>query len=364
MPPNTYVLAGVNTYSKEIATVKTIFVVDDSKTNLLMAEQVLSGSYEVVTVSAAVTMFKLLENIIPDLILLDIMMPDIDGFEALKMLKANSKYRDIPVMFLTSKSDGATEARGFDMGVMDFITKPFFGAVLINRIKKHLAIEDIVRERTEALNQRTDKLLCLQNNMISALANMVENRDKLTGKHLERTASFMRILINAFIKQGVYYNELIKWNVDAVISSSRLHDLGKIVVTDNILNKCGKLTEAEFEIIKTHTTEGERIISDIIGDLGDEEFFIYTKICAATHHERWDGTGYPRGLAGEDIPLQGRIMALADVYDALVSERPYKNALSHEEAVDIICENKGSHFDPKIVDVFMGVHELFRAVPM
>ncbi|MCL2500568.1 MAG: response regulator [Defluviitaleaceae bacterium] len=334
---------------------KTIFVVDDNSANLMMAEEVLSDQYEVITISSAVTMFELLEDVIPDLILLDIMMPDIDGFEALKKLKANSKYVDIPVMFLTGKSDGATEARGFELGVMDFITKPFFGAVLINRIKKHLAIETLIQERTQLLRSRTDKLLRLQNSMTSVLANMVENRDKLTGTHIQRTASYMKLLISALLKKGVYYDELIGWNTDIVISSSRLHDLGKIAVTDTILNKPGKLTPEEFDVIKTHTIEGENIINDIINESGDEEFLRCALLCAGNHHERWDGTGYPRGLKGEEIPLHGRIMALADVYDALVSERPYKPAFSHERAVVIIKENDGTHFDPNIVEVFLEI---------
>jgi putative two-component system response regulator len=342
---------------------KTIFVVDDNSANLLMAEEVLSDQYEVITISSATIMFELLDEIIPDLILLDIMMPDIDGFDALKKLKANSKYGDIPVMFLTSKTDSATEARGFEMGVMDFISKPFFGAVLLNRIKKHLAIEDLIQERTALLEQRTKKLLRLQNSMTSVLANMVENRDKLTGKHIERTAAYMRILIGCMLKNGVYYNDLVEWNADLVISSSRLHDLGKIAVSDQILNKPGKLDTEEYDIIKTHASEGEKIIDDIINESGDEEFLFFAKQCAASHHEKWDGSGYPNGLKGEEIPLLGRIMALADVYDALVSERPYKEAYTHGRALEIIAENRGTHFDPQIVDVFIAFNGLFAEVP-
>jgi putative two-component system response regulator len=341
---------------------KTIFVVDDNSANLLMAEEVLSDQYEVITISSAVTMFELLEEVIPDLILLDIMMPDIDGFDALKKLKANSKYADIPVMFLTSKADGATEARGFELGVMDFITKPFYGAVLINRIKKHLAIEELIHERTELLKTRTEKLLRLQNSMTSVLANMVENRDKLTGQHIQRTASYMKLLINALLQHHVYYDELIEWNKDIVISSARLHDLGKIAVTDTILNKPGKLTPEEFEIIKTHASEGEKIIDDIICESGNEEFLLFAKLCAGSHHERWDGTGYPRGLKGEEIPLQGRIMALADVYDALVSERPYKSAYTHKDSVEIIKEHSGTQFDPNIVEIFLKITDDFESV--
>ena len=341
---------------------KKIFVVDDNSANLLMADDVLSDYYDVITFLSAPTMFNLLDKIIPDLILLDIMMPEMDGFAALTLLKENRKYADIPVMFLTSKNDAETEARGFEMGVMDFITKPFSGPVLLNRIKKHLMLESIIADRTSKLQQRTEKLLRLQSNMASVLANMVESRDKLTGKHIERTAAYLEILIKTMLEKGLYKDELLKWDLDLITSSARLHDLGKIVVSDLLLNKPGKLTTDEFEIIKTHSSEGENIIEDIIDGSDDEEFLVYAKVCAGSHHEKWDGSGYPRGLKGDDIPLLGRIMAIADVYDALVSERTYKEAFSHEKSVGIILENKGLHFEPEIVDIFLEVEPLFEKV--
>ena len=343
---------------------KKIFVVDDNSANLLMADEVLSDHYDVFTLLSASIMFELLENVIPDLILLDILMPEMDGFTALENLKKNPNYKDIPVMFLTSKNEPEVEARGFEMGVMDFITKPFSGPVLLNRIKKHLLIEDVISDRTSELQKRTEKLLRLQNKMASVLATMVENRDKLTGKHIERTAAYIEILINAMVEKGLYQEELEYWDTDVVVLSARLHDLGKIVVTDLILNKPGELSPEEFEIIKSHSAEGENIIDDIIEGTGDEDFLLHAKICAGSHHERWDGTGYPRGLAGKEIPLQGRIMAVADVYDALVSERPYKEAFSHKRATDIIRDNKGILFDPEIVDIFLEVEGLFERAVM
>jgi len=341
---------------------KTIFVVDDNTVNLMTADKTLSDWYNVVTFASASTMFDFLNNTVPDLILLDIMMPDIDGFEALKRLRADNRYMDIPVIFLTSKNDAATEALGFEMGVMDFISKPFSGPVLLNRIKTHLHIEEIITERTEMLKQRTEKLLRLQNSMTSVLADMVENRDRLTGEHITRTTGFIKILIDAMIERELYTEEMKNWDIESVISSARMHDLGKIAVTDLILNKPGKLSKEEFDIIKTHAAEGEKIIDDIIKQSGDEEFLNNAKLFAGYHHEWWDGTGYPRGLKGMEIPLQGRIMAIVDVYDALVSERPYKKAFTHEKAVEIILENKGKQFDPKIVDVFNQVNELFLKV--
>jgi len=348
---------------------KTIFVVDDNTINLMTADKTLSDSYNVITFASALAMFEFLNNTLPDLILLDIMMPDIDGFEALKRLKTDARYADIPVIFLTSKNDAATEALGFEMGVLDFISKPFSEPVLLNRIKTHLHIEELIVERTaiinnqtEMLKQRTEKLLRLQNSMVSVLSSIVENRDKLTGEHISRTTLFIKILIDEMIRRDLYADEMKNWDFDVVISSARMHDLGKITVTDLILNKPGKLTEGEYDIIKTHAVEGENIIDDIISKSGDEIFLQNAKLFAGNHHEWWDGTGYPRGLKGTDIPLQGRIMAVADVYDALVSERSYKKALTHKEAVEIILENKGKQFDPEIIDMFCEINDLFEKV--
>ena len=334
---------------------KTIFVVDDNTVNLLTAEETLSDQYNVITLASASLMFEYLENVMPDLILMDIMMPETDGFDALKQLRNNRRYADIPLIFLTSKSDAATESLGFEMGALDFITKPFSGPVLLNRIKTHLGIEDIIRARTDNLNR-------LKNSIVSVLANMVEHRDTVTGNHIERTTRYVKILLDAMQKRGAYAEEITQWDLDLLISSSRLHDIGKIAITDLILNKTDRLTPEEFEIIKTHAAEGEKIIDSIIVESGDEIFLHYAKLFAGYHHERWDGTGYPRGLQGEEIPLQGRIMALADVYDALVSDRPYKKAFPHEDAVKIIAESKGTQFDPKIVDIFLEISDLFEEV--
>jgi len=334
---------------------KTIYVVDDSMLYLMAAQKALEDSYVVVKLSSATSMFEALNSVIPDLIILDIIMPDMDGIEALRKLKADNLYAGIPVVFLTGKKDDVTEALGFELGAVDFITKPFSKPVLVNRIKTHLDIEGVIRERTE-------KLLRLQGSLVSVLANMVENRDTLTGHHIERTTGYLAVLLEAMNKHGLYSDEISDWDFESTLWSARLHDIGKIAVTDLILNKPDKLTASEYEIMKTHTIEGERLIDEIIKESGDAPFLQNAKLFAGTHHERWDGTGYPRGLKGTDIPLQGRIMAIADVYDALVSERPYKSAFSHEKAVEIILESKGSSFDPQVVDIFNAVNESFAQV--
>jgi len=341
---------------------KIIFVVDDNDTNLSMAKEALKEQYRVMTLPTAAKMFAMLEKIMPDLILLDIEMPEMDGFEALQRLKDNQAHADIPVIFLTSMTDASVEVRGFQLGVIDFITKPFSAPVLINRLKTHLDIDELIRERTTQLRDKTVQLQNLQNAIIISFADMVENRDHETGGHVDRTASYIKILAESMGERGVYAEEIYNLDMDLFVSSARLHDVGKISISDLILNKPGKLNAEEFEIMKTHTIEGEKTIDQIASRADNVEFLRNAKLFAGNHHERWDGTGYPRGLAGTGISLQGRIMAIADVYDALVSERPYKGPFTAEEAERIIIENAGTYFDPKIVDAFNSVKDKFKAV--
>jgi putative two-component system response regulator len=227
--------------------------------------------------------------------------------------------------------------------------------VLLNRIKTHLNIDELIRERTAQLHR-------LQNSIISVLADVVENRDKGTGGHIERTSKYIKILIEEMKQRDVYEDEIREWDIEKMISSARMHDLGKISITDAIINKPGKLTDSEFEIMKSHVIEGERIIDEIIAKTGEGDFLRNARLFAGTHHERWDGRGYPRNLKGAEIPLQGRIMAIVDVYDALVSERPYKKAFTEEEAVEIIMQNSGTHFDPNIAALFHDIKEQIKTV--
>jgi putative two-component system response regulator len=341
---------------------RTIFVVDDSDTCLSMAEEALESQYCVMTLPSAARMFAMLEKVMPDLILLDISMPEMDGHTALRLLKSNEKTAKIPVIFLTSHADALVEAHSFDMGVIDFIIKPFSTIVLQNRIKMHLDVDGIIRERTEHLEQRTKQMEFLSDNIVAILADVVESRDHSTGGHIERTTIQTKILIDAMLERNLYANEISDWNSDLVASSARLHDIGKITIPDSILNKPGKLTDEEYEIMKKHVKAGEHIIDKIIDRTQEEAFWNKAKTFASYHHERWDGTGYPHGLKGLEIPLQGRVLALVDVYDALVSERPYKKALEHKKAVEIIMSESGIHFDPKIVEVFLEVHERFMNI--
>jgi len=338
---------------------KTIFIVDDNTINLQTAKEVLSEQYKVITLSSAPIMFEFLDNVVPELILLDIMMPELDGFSALKQLRADTRYAKIPVIFLTSKSDADTEALGFEMGVVDFIHKPFSPAVLRTRIKTHLNIDELIRDRTKQLTEQKEELLQLKNSIVFTMADLVENRDNNTGGHVDRTAMYMKMLIDEMYAQGVYADEMQSWNIEAVISSARLHDIGKIAISDLILNKPGKLTIEEYEIMKTHSVEGARIIDNAIGRTRNAEFLHNARTIALYHHERWDGTGYPRGLQGTDIPLLGRMMAVVDVYDAITSARSYKEALPNATATFIITQESGRHFEPVIARTFIAALEKY-----
>ncbi|MDR0222031.1 MAG: response regulator [Oscillospiraceae bacterium] len=348
---------------------KTIFLVDDNVTNLNIGKDILTEKYNVVTIPSARKMFDMLLRIIPDLILLDIEMPELNGYEAIKLLKSNEATCDIPVIFLTVLGDSSSELAGLTLGAVDYISKPFSPQLLAKRIEVHMTIES-QKEKLKNYNEnllgmvheKTKTVMDLQNAILRTIAELVECRDYTTGGHIERTQNYLQILIDALGKSGLYKSEIKDWNIDFFLQSSQLHDVGKIGVKDSILNKPDKLTAEEFDEMKTHTTFGVEVIEKIQKSTVEEAFLEHAKIFAGTHHEKWDGTGYPKGLSGRDIPLQGRLMAIADVYDALISERPYKKAFSHEDAVKIIANGKGTHFDPMLVDVFMQNEREFKRV--
>ena len=332
---------------------KTIFVVDDSTMNLLMVKDALCEHYKVFTFSSVVKMLTILEKITPDLIILDIEMPLINGFETLKILKSDELTKKIPVIFFTVIPDVRVEASGFALGAVDFIRKPITKITLLSRIKTHLDIDELIHKQTSHIEK-------LQYGTILVLANIIENRDKSTGSHVERTVSYLQILVKAMLKHGLKSDLFNDKTMDLFVSSSRMHDVGKIVLSDALLNKPGKLTPEEYEEVKKHTLSGEKIIDDIIKITDGAYFLQNAKFFAAYHHECWDGSGYPYGLKEREIPLNGRIMKIADMYDALVSERPYKKPMTHKQAVDIIMDGSGTAIDPEIAKVFYKIHEEFN----
>jgi putative two-component system response regulator len=348
-----------------------IILVDDNPSNLRTGKNVLSEKYEVYTAPSAAKLFDLLGDIKPAMILLDIEMPEMNGYEAIKILKAGENTKNIPVIFLTGKTDTENELEGLDLGAIDYITKPFMPPLLLKRIEVHLLVEaqkkTLEAQQKELKNfndnlqkmvdEKTKTVLDLQDGILKTVADLVESRDDITGGHIERTQRGVGLLVEALRDHPVFGREVSEWDIKLLLQSSQLHDVGKIAISDRILQKPGRLDMEEFEEMKKHAAFGVQIIEKIETSTSASDFLKYAKIFAGTHHEKWDGSGYPNGLAGEKIPLQGRIMALADVYDALVSERSYKKAFSHTEAVKIIKEGKESQFDPALVDIFITVIE-------
>ncbi|MDR2739137.1 MAG: response regulator [Treponema sp.] len=341
--------------------------VDDDVTSLALGKSILSQKYDIITIPSGEKFFVLLEKVQPNLILLDVEMPGMNGYEVLKRLKANPKYADIPVIFLTSRSDTSSELEGLSLGAIDYISKPFSPPLLLKRIELHLLVvtqTERLKEFNTNLQQmvkaKTKTVLDMQNSVLKTVANLVEYRDEVTGGHIERTRGYLEILLDAMFAQKLHADEIKTWDRDFFLQSSQLHDVGKISIRDNILLKPDKLTDEEFNIMKKHTLFGVQIIEEIQKDTSESSFLTYAKILAGTHHEKWNGTGYPYGLAGENIPLGGRLMAIADVYDALISVRPYKTPLTHEKAMQIIVEGKGTQFDPDLIELFLSVADKFN----
>ena len=348
---------------------KMVILVDDDPTNLTIGSKTLEKEYDVVTLNSGARLLKMLEKTIPDLILLDVDMPEMDGYEVIKQIKNDKKLAHIPVIFLTAKNDSNSELEGLSLGAVDYITKPFSPPLLLKRIYMHLLIESQKQELVnfnehlqEMVEVKAKTVLELQNAVLKTMAELVEYRDNITGRHIERTQNYLRILINEMESTGLYHVEVSSWNVELVLHSALLHDVGKIAIDDIILRKPGRLTEEEFDKIKVHTTFGEEVIESIKKSTSQQDFLIHAGILASTHHEKWDGSGYPKGLKGKEIPLLGRLMAIADVYDALVSVRPYKTALTHDQAVDIIKKSSGTHFDPALVGLFLNISDEFEKI--
>ena len=355
---------------------KTVFLVDDDITSLAVGKKALSDMYNVFTLGSSAALFEMLESIQPDLILLDVNMPEVSGYETIEQIKSSEKTKEIPVIFLTAVEDDQEEDKGFSLGAFDYIIKPFSPPVLIKRIEVCLLLQEQQRELqgqkqellflnndlSQQVEEKTRVVVELKNALLSTLANLVEYRDEVTGNHIERTQNYIKCLMSAMREKRIYEAEMAGWDEEIILQSCQLHDVGKISVKHDVLFKPGALTPEEFDEIKKHTTFGEEIIIHLKQKTTDSDFLEYARVFAISHHEKWDGSGYPKGLSGEEIPLLGRMMAVADVYDALVEARPYKEPLPHEEAMKIILAGKGSHFDPTLVDLFAVIHTEFEKI--
>lgn len=346
---------------------KKIALVDDHISNLTVGRNALADVYDVFTVPSGERLLQLMKKVTPDMILLDIDMPEMSGYDVIRKLKSDPDTADIPVVFLTTRIDMSSEIECFLLGAVDYIHKPFSATLLLQRIEAHLLVdeqrkkqqdhsarlEEMVREKIQQINK-------MQMETFEVFAGILAHRDAEAGEHSERTHRYMRILVDACVDSGIYHDETKDWDAELLVMLSRLHDLGKLSIPDSILCKVGRLTAEEFEQMKQHTTFGAEIIKDMPRFMGD--VMEIAEAMARGHHERWDGGGYPHGLSGEEVPLPARLLAIADVYDALVSPRTYKPTFSHEKALEIILEGRGTQFDPRLVDLFATVAHKFMEV--
>lgn len=349
----------------------TILMVDDNPNNLVLVNNLLRQDYRIKVANNGLTALRIAAGTEqPDLILLDIMMPELDGYEVCRRLKADPYLRDIPVIFLTARSSVEDERHGLELGAVDYITKPISPPIMLARIQTHLKLKasaDFLRGKSEYLERevqrRMSDMLAAQDVTIEMMASLAETRDNETGNHIRRTQNYVRALAEHLSRHPRFAEFLTAANIQLLYKSAPLHDIGKIGIPDSILLKPGRLDAHEFEIMKTHTTLGSEAIARAERRAGPAASFLrLAKEIALGHHEKWDGSGYPYGLAGDAIPVSARLMAIADVYDALISRRPYKVPLPHEEAVKIIVAGKGSHFDPDMVDAFLELQDSFRAI--
>ena len=343
---------------------QTILVIDDAPENLAVINALLREFYHVKVTTKGVDGLRVAQSLPqPDLILLDIMMPDVDGYEVCRQLKANPVTENIPVIFLTAKIHMEDEQHGFDVGAVDYIVKPISPPIVLARIQTHLFLNDQRRFLEYQVEQRTREIALIQDVTIFALASLAETRDNETGNHIRRTQGYVRLLAEKLREKPKYTSMLTPMVIEMLYKSAPLHDIGKVGIPDRILLKPGPLSRDEYEVMKTHAQLGANALIEAEKLIGRKNNFLqYAREIAMWHHEHWDGSGYPDGLKGENIPLSARLMAIADVYDALISERVYKGAIDHNVAIEIIISGRGTHFDPDMIDAFISISDQFQRV--
>ncbi|MFT3850544.1 MAG: two-component system response regulator [Propionivibrio sp.] len=344
---------------------------NDTPDNLVLMSGLLRNDYKVKVANNGEKALKIAQSDNPpDIILLDIMMPGMDGYEVIHQLKHDPRTIDVPVFFLTAKSEEADEQKGLELGAVDYITKPISPPIVLARVKTHLALKasaDFLRDRAAFLEsevaKRTREVVAIQDVTILAMASLAETRDSDTGNHIRRTQHYVKALAEKLRTHPRFAWFLTEQNISTLFKSAPLHDIGKVGIPDRILLKPGRFTPDEFELMKTHTTLGCEAIEHAEKSLGTEvEFLCTAKEIALSHQEKWDGSGYPVGLAGDAIPISARLMAVADVYDALISRRIYKDGMPHEKAAAIMVEGRGAHFDPDMIDAFLELQDEFRSI--
>ncbi|MEC5215515.1 putative two-component system response regulator [Actimicrobium sp. GrIS 1.19] len=348
----------------------TILAVDDTPANLSLLATLLNGAYRVKLANSPYKALELAFAEPPDLILLDIMMPGMDGFEVCRRLKNNPATARVPVLFLTAKAEVEDEERGFALGAVDFIHKPFSPPIVAARVRTQLEIKaaaEMMRDHNAWLetevNRRLTEINHLQDAAIHVMVSLAEFRDQTTGNHIRRTSEYVRLLATELAGKPHHAAVLTPDRIALMAKSAPLHDIGKIAIPDHILLKRGKFTPDEWRIMQTHAECGYTILKRAGDDMGERgQFLAVAMEISRSHHEKWDGSGYPDGLAGDAIPLAARLMAAADVFDALLARRPYKEPMTVEHAVDIISAGRGHHFDPEIIDAFYARLPQFREI--
>ena len=347
-----------------------ILIVDDNPENLhLLANALLSEGYLVRAAPNGEMAITMAMNETPDLVIMDINMPDMDGYQVCDHFKAQPTLKSVPIIFLSAMQDTDAKVLAFNHGGVDYATKPFIFEELLARVSTHIELHQLQQDlelRNESLNQtifaQQQEISAAQLSTIVALAKLAESRDDDTGLHIDRVGSFSRRLAQAAQNHSNRNAELDDHYVEMIYHASALHDIGKVGIADAILQKPGKLNSDEFDIMKTHPTIGFQTLETIVKSYPNNQMVGMGSDIAKSHHEKWNGSGYPEGLSGEAIPVSARIVAIADVYDALRSKRPYKTPFSHQQAVDIILEGRGVHFDPELIRLFESIHHEFDQI--
>ncbi len=340
-----------------------ILVVDDTLANLkLLTEMLQEQGYIIRPARNGKAALKAAAKDPPDLILLDINMPEMNGYEVCQKIKADEHLKDIPILFISALEETADKLKAFSVGGLDYISKPFEFKEVNARVETHLKLHQFQIQLERLVQDQVKEIHNSQMSTIFALAKLAESRDDDTGKHIEHVQMFCKSLVVKLGETSKYKRSINKKYIDNLYHANPLHDIGKVGISDNVLLKPGKLTAEEFEIIKTHTTIGSQTLEYVSVSYPNNAFINLGIEIARSHHEKWDGSGYPDGLKGEDIPLSARIMAVSDVYDALRSKRPYKEAFPHKKSVEIISKDSGSYFDPEIVKAFLEIEGEFKKI--
>ncbi|WP_231353382.1 response regulator [Pseudomonas tussilaginis] len=347
-----------------------VLVVDDEPSSLQVINELLREHYQVRVAASGEHALQIIDQTIPDLILLDIVMPGLNGHEVCRRLKGNSKTCDVPVLFLSASNQDIDECLGLALGAADYLSKPINPPVLLARVQTQMRLKvavDLLRSQKSFLDQeilaRTRELQATHDVTILALASLAETRDNETGNHLRRTQHYVRVLAENLRHHPRFSAHLDEKSIELICKSAPLHDIGKVGISDQILLKPGRLEADEFEIMKTHAQLGYQALVHAEELLGEQVPFLrIAKEIALCHHEKWDGSGYPNGLAGDAIPVSARLMAIADVYDAIISRRVYKLSKSHNTAANVIYDGAGRHFDPDMVEAFRGLEDEFDQI--